>query len=65
MAVDGALEGLELSGDKVEEGGLSGSVLSHDGDTRVHATKGRSNQSSSTSMLIAERTYSIPKERSL
>lgn len=45
VTVDGSLERLEGTGDEVEEGGLSSSVLSDDSDTRVHATEIKTNTS--------------------
>lgn len=64
MAVDGALEGLESSGDEVEEGGLSSSVLADDGDTGVHATE-KQKVSKRAGEHDGSATHSIPKERSL
>lgn len=36
VAVDGSFAGDEVAGDEVEQSGLSGTVVSYDGDTRVH-----------------------------
>jgi len=39
VSLDGTGDRLEVGSDQVEESRLSGTVLSDDGDTRVHAVK--------------------------